>query len=269
MVAAALLHDVGHLIADLQDEHRFDIEIDDGHESLGALALAPIFGPELARPGALHVMAKRLRCKTDPTYYQSLSPTPTISRRARYAYHLVAVMASRRAPRARRDSTAASRPQYNPPRNSPRRAGFRRRTSSASTSSKPRVAASSLAFAHARTSISSGRLASVSEPLARKTNRGHVVAHLLPKLTGPECELQLATRGSSTHPHESEVPHRRTSWELISLEVQYRRPAREGGEGVHRAEDPAAYDHDAATGECRIVRPVHDERSYNRELSRP
>jgi hypothetical protein len=56
---------------------------------------------------------------------------------------------------------------------------------------------------------------------------------------------------------------------LISLEVQYRRPARECGVGVHRAEDPAAYDHDAATGECRIVRPVHDERIYGKELSPP
>ena len=76
MVAAALLHDVGHLIADLQDEHRFDIEIDDdGHESLGARVLAPIFGQEVARPVALHVMAKRWRCTTDPAYYETLSPT--------------------------------------------------------------------------------------------------------------------------------------------------------------------------------------------------
>ncbi|MFZ1062123.1 MAG: HD domain-containing protein [Acidimicrobiales bacterium] len=76
LVVAALLHDVGHLLADLQQEDRFDIEIDDdGHEGLGARALAPIFGQEVARPVALHVMAKRWRCTTDPEYYEHLSAT--------------------------------------------------------------------------------------------------------------------------------------------------------------------------------------------------
>jgi phosphonate degradation associated HDIG domain protein len=80
LVVAALLHDVGHLLADLQQENRFEVEIDDdGHEGLGARALAPIFGQEVARPVALHVMAKRWRCTTDPDYYEQLSPTSRAS----------------------------------------------------------------------------------------------------------------------------------------------------------------------------------------------
>lgn len=80
MIAAALLHDVGHLLADLQNEDRFDIEIDDdGHESLGARVLGPIFGQKVAQPVALHVMAKRWRCTTDPNYFESLSPTSRAS----------------------------------------------------------------------------------------------------------------------------------------------------------------------------------------------
>ena len=76
LIIAALLHDVGHLLADLQNEERFDVELDDdGHEGLGARVLAPLFGQEVARPVALHVMAKRWRCTTDPDYYESLSAT--------------------------------------------------------------------------------------------------------------------------------------------------------------------------------------------------
>lgn len=83
MIAAALLHDVGHLLADLQNEHRFDIEMDDdSHESLGARVLSPIFGPEVARPVALHVMAKRWRCTVDPDYYATLSATSRASLQA-------------------------------------------------------------------------------------------------------------------------------------------------------------------------------------------
>lgn len=76
VVAAALLHDVGHLVADLQGNERFDLAVDDDdHEAVGARVLAPIFGPRVSAPVALHVTAKRWRCAVDPTYHAALSPT--------------------------------------------------------------------------------------------------------------------------------------------------------------------------------------------------
>ncbi len=75
LVAAALLHDIGHLVSgpDLPgvDRHADD----DRHEAVGARFLAPRFGPRLARAVALHVAAKRYRCTVDPDYHRALSPT--------------------------------------------------------------------------------------------------------------------------------------------------------------------------------------------------
>jgi phosphonate degradation associated HDIG domain protein len=70
MVAAALLHDVGHLLVAGGASPR---DADDHHESVGARALASMFGPAVAAPVALHVAAKRWRCATDPTYVDELS----------------------------------------------------------------------------------------------------------------------------------------------------------------------------------------------------
>jgi phosphonate degradation associated HDIG domain protein len=74
LVAAALLHDVGHLlelraggIADGQTDR------DLAHEGRGARWLAPVFPPSVTGPIALHVAAKRYRCAVDPAYYDSLS----------------------------------------------------------------------------------------------------------------------------------------------------------------------------------------------------
>ena len=76
LVAAALLHDVGHLVADLQGNERFDLELDDDdHEAVGARVLSRLFGPEVAAPVALHVTAKRWRCTVDPSYHDGLSAT--------------------------------------------------------------------------------------------------------------------------------------------------------------------------------------------------
>jgi phosphonate degradation associated HDIG domain protein len=76
LIAASLLHDVGHLIAEIQGDLRFDYERDDDdHEALGARVLAPIFGPSVAKPVALHVTAKRWRCTVEPSYYDTLSAT--------------------------------------------------------------------------------------------------------------------------------------------------------------------------------------------------
>jgi predicted HD phosphohydrolase len=76
LVAAALLHDVGHLVADVQGESRVDLEAhDDDHEAVGARVLAKVFGPAVAGPVALHVTAKRWRCTVEPDYHDTLSAT--------------------------------------------------------------------------------------------------------------------------------------------------------------------------------------------------
>lgn len=75
LVAAALLHDVGHfLVGPRHDGWRDDVD-DDHHEEAGARALARIFGSPVAAPVALHVCAKRWRCAVDPDYLAALSPT--------------------------------------------------------------------------------------------------------------------------------------------------------------------------------------------------
>src|SRR5579863_69395 len=63
LIAAALLHDYGHLF-----EGRGDAAERDGrdlrHEAHGARALGRWFGPPVTRPIALHVAAKRYLCAT-------------------------------------------------------------------------------------------------------------------------------------------------------------------------------------------------------------
>jgi phosphonate degradation associated HDIG domain protein len=72
LVAAALLHDVGHLLHDLPEDCA-EAGIDDVHEVRGANWLARYFGPDVAEPVRLHVPAKRFLCATEPTYVGSLS----------------------------------------------------------------------------------------------------------------------------------------------------------------------------------------------------
>jgi phosphonate degradation associated HDIG domain protein len=72
LVAAALLHDVGHLLHDLPAD--CDLAgIDDAHEERGARWLDQHFGPEVAEPVRHHVAAKRFLCATEPTYAGRLS----------------------------------------------------------------------------------------------------------------------------------------------------------------------------------------------------
>lgn len=79
IVAAALLHDVGHLL-DLADGggHR-DRTIDQRHEARGAAWLAGLFPPTVTAPIALHVRAKRYRVTVGPAYAEVLSPGSTAS----------------------------------------------------------------------------------------------------------------------------------------------------------------------------------------------
>jgi phosphonate degradation associated HDIG domain protein len=74
LVAAALLHDVGHLL-ELRDGGIRDgqAEVDLGHEGRGARWLAPVFPAQVTGPIALHVAAKRYRCAVDPQYHDGLS----------------------------------------------------------------------------------------------------------------------------------------------------------------------------------------------------
>ena len=70
LVAAALLHDVGHLL-DAARPHSG--QADDRHEATGAAALRGVFGPDVTQPIALHVAAKRYLCATEAGYFDSLS----------------------------------------------------------------------------------------------------------------------------------------------------------------------------------------------------
>lgn len=69
LVAAALLHDVGHLLA-----KRRDADEDDRHEEIGWGYLKSTFGPAVAEPVRLHVPAKRYLCAVEPDYFSLLSP---------------------------------------------------------------------------------------------------------------------------------------------------------------------------------------------------
>jgi phosphonate degradation associated HDIG domain protein len=73
LVAAALLHDYGHLIHDLPEDIA-DQGIDAMHEQLGADFLAAYFVPEVVEPVRLHVAAKRYLCAVDTAYLAGLSP---------------------------------------------------------------------------------------------------------------------------------------------------------------------------------------------------
>jgi phosphonate degradation associated HDIG domain protein len=73
LIAATLLHDIGHLIHDLPQDIA-DQGIDAQHESLGSAWLSRHFGPEVTEPVRLHVAAKRYLAATERGYYDLLSP---------------------------------------------------------------------------------------------------------------------------------------------------------------------------------------------------
>jgi phosphonate degradation associated HDIG domain protein len=73
LIAACLLHDVGHLLHDLPEDAP-DQGIDDEHEQLGAAWLVEHFVPEVVEPIRLHVAAKRYLCAVDSEYLSHLSP---------------------------------------------------------------------------------------------------------------------------------------------------------------------------------------------------
>ena len=73
LVAAALLHDIGHLMHD-QGEDAAERGIDTRHEISGARYLAAVFPSEVTEPIRLHVAAKRALCGMEPGYFDRLSP---------------------------------------------------------------------------------------------------------------------------------------------------------------------------------------------------
>jgi len=78
LVAAALLHDVGHLLHDLPEDAP-DHGVDDAHEDLAAHWLQGWLPPETVEPVRLHVAAKRYLCATDANYFSRLSPPSILS----------------------------------------------------------------------------------------------------------------------------------------------------------------------------------------------
>ena len=73
LIAAALLHDIGHLLHGLGEDIA-EQGIDGRHEEGGAAWLARYFGPAVSDPVRLHVAAKRYLCAVDLDYRAGLSP---------------------------------------------------------------------------------------------------------------------------------------------------------------------------------------------------
>jgi phosphonate degradation associated HDIG domain protein len=73
LVAAALLHDLGHLLHGLAEDVA-EQGIDGRHEDGGARWLDRYFGPAVVDPVRLHVAAKRYLCAVAPDYAAALSP---------------------------------------------------------------------------------------------------------------------------------------------------------------------------------------------------
>ena len=75
LVAAALLHDVGHLLAGDLVAIEEELEADARHEAVGARFLRRWFGSGVTAPVAMHVAAKRYLCAVDADYAAALSPS--------------------------------------------------------------------------------------------------------------------------------------------------------------------------------------------------
>ena len=73
LIAAALLHDIGHLLHGLGEDIA-ERGIDARHEAVGAAYLAKHFVDDVVGPVALHVDAKRYRVAAEPAYAETLSP---------------------------------------------------------------------------------------------------------------------------------------------------------------------------------------------------
>jgi phosphonate degradation associated HDIG domain protein len=73
-IAAALLHDIGHVLHGLPEDIA-QCGVDGAHEEVAAVYLAKWFGKDVTETVRLHVSAKRYLCATDPAYIGQLSPS--------------------------------------------------------------------------------------------------------------------------------------------------------------------------------------------------
>ncbi|AJY09650.1 HD domain-containing protein [Burkholderia dolosa] len=73
LVAAAFLHDLGHLL-NRQGETPSARGVDDLHQYFVLPFLRPLFSDAVLEPIRLHVDAKRCLCRTDAGYAERLSP---------------------------------------------------------------------------------------------------------------------------------------------------------------------------------------------------
>jgi [1-hydroxy-2-(trimethylamino)ethyl]phosphonate dioxygenase len=71
LIAASLLHDIGHLVAD--DEKAAARGVDAHYENVGSRYLSRWFPAEVTEPIHLHVAAKRYLCAVEPAYRATLS----------------------------------------------------------------------------------------------------------------------------------------------------------------------------------------------------
>jgi len=72
LVAAAFLHDLGHML-NPQGETPTVRGIDDQHQYFAIPFIRPLFPPDVVEPIRLHVDAKRALCALDAGYYDALS----------------------------------------------------------------------------------------------------------------------------------------------------------------------------------------------------
>jgi phosphonate degradation associated HDIG domain protein len=72
LVAAALLHDIGHYTGEFGEDY-IEQGVDDLHEEAGARVIAGTFPPRVVDCVRLHVAAKRYLCVSDPGYFGRLS----------------------------------------------------------------------------------------------------------------------------------------------------------------------------------------------------
>lgn len=73
LVAAALLHDIGHYTNEFPHD-ALEKGTDNHHDEAGAAVLASFFPEKVTECVRHHVAAKRYLCATDPDYFGRLSP---------------------------------------------------------------------------------------------------------------------------------------------------------------------------------------------------
>ena len=78
VIAAALLHDIGHYTSEFPPDAQ-DQGIDNRHNEAGARVLAPYFPQQVVDCVRYHVPAKRYLCANDPGYFAQLSEASVLT----------------------------------------------------------------------------------------------------------------------------------------------------------------------------------------------